>query len=305
MPLVSVIMSAYKEKPNIFAEAVDSVLSQTFIDFEFIIALDAPDNIELRQLIEGYANADSRVRPLFNNRNLGLAESLNNAITHSTGKYICRMDADDISLNDRIERQLNWLTEADADLIGGEMIVVDGAGEDLYVVNNLPSSPEKVNRALRWNNCVPHPTWLGKREIFESGYRCIPLCEDYDLLLRSALAGKKLSNGKGVVLKYRMGEDSISRSNLYDQYLYMRYLTHAYAQGKVVDLDAAAAWVSHRSTESKKLRYQSANESFNLAMRRIEAREFIRAFGCLATIAFTSPAYVAKMFRLVFAALAL
>ena len=185
------------------------------------------------------------------------------------------------------------------------MEVIDEFGNTLYSASYLPETSVKIKKALRWNNCVPHPTWFGKREIFEKGYREIPLCEDYDFLLRASLNGKNFANTKEPVLKYRMGDASISRSNLFDQYLYMRYLTSSYAQGKVVDVDTAISWVASRSSQSKRLRYLKANESFNSALDRIEAHDYLKAFVCLLRIPCTSPSYVKKMFRLVFAALSL
>lgn len=305
MPLVSVVMSAYKEDPSIFRDAVNSILAQTFTDYEFLIVLDNPDNDELKSIIDAYAQEDQRIRPIFNERNLGLAASLNKALKVARGLYICRMDADDIAYMDRIARQLECLTEQAVDLVGGDMEVIDGFGNILYSVNYLPETSSKIKNSLRWNNCVPHPTWFGKCDIFKSGYREIPLCEDYDFLLRASLSGKKFANTKGPVLKYRMSDASISRSNLFDQYLYMRYLTSSYAQGKVADIEAATSWVASQSSQSKRVRYLKANESFNSAMGRIEAHDYLKAFVYLLRIAFTSPSYVKKMFRLVFAALSL
>lgn len=54
------------------------------------------------------------------------------------------------------------------------MLVIDDLGHEMYRAEGIPTSPDAVNRALRWNNCVPHPTWFGKRAVFENGYRQFP-----------------------------------------------------------------------------------------------------------------------------------
>lgn len=300
---VTVVMSAYREDPGLFRQAVDSILAQTMPDLELLIALDDPGNEVLRYEAEGYAARDSRVRVTVNEKNLGLAASLNRAVACCSSKYVCRMDADDVALPDRVERQLAFIEAGGYDLVGGGLDVTDGAGELLYHAQRLPQSPEAVRRALRWNNCVPHPSWLGRRWVFEQGYRQIPLCEDYDLLIRTALAGGRMANVSGAVLRYRMGEESISRSSLYEQYLYMRYLTKHYARGRAVDVAEARTWVAERLDAGRSSRYLRANGLFNEAMGCLEGH---RPFGLLALlirIAFTSPAYVNKMFRLLMASL--
>lgn len=300
---VTVVMSAYREDSGLFRQAVDSILAQTMPDLELLIALDDPGNEELRREAEGYAMRDPRVHVTVNETNLGLAASLNRAISLCSSKYVCRMDADDVALPDRIERQLAFIEEGGHDLVGGGLDVTDGAGELLYHAQRLPQSPEAVRRALRWNNCMPHPSWLGRRWVFEQGYRQIPLCEDYDLLIRTALAGGRMANVPGAVLRYRMGEESISRSSLYEQYLYMRYLTRQYARGRAVDVAEARTWVAERLDAGRSSRYLRANGLFNEAMGCLEGR---RPFGLLALllrIALTSPAYVNKMFRLLMASL--
>lgn len=300
---VTVVMSAYREDPGLFRQAVDSILAQTMPDLELLIALDDPGNEALRHEAEIYAARDPRVRVTVNETNLGLAASLNRAIARCSSRYVCRMDADDVALPDRVERQLAFIEAGGYDLVGGGLDVTDGAGELLYHAQRLPQSPEAVRRALRWNNCVPHPSWLGRRWVFEQGYRQIPLCEDYDLLIRTALAGGRIANVPGAVLRYRMGEESISRSSLYEQYLYMRYLTKEYARGRAVDVAKARAWVAGRLDAGSSSRYLRANGLFNEAMGCFEGRRPLGLLALLLRIALTSPAYVNKMFRLLMASL--
>ena len=125
MPSVSVIMSTYKEKEKFLREAIESILNQSFQDFEFIIILDNPDNELHISIIEEYALKDKRIRFYKNETNLGLTQSLNIGLSLAKGKYICRMDADDISENNRIELQKYYLEENNFDLIGGITQIID------------------------------------------------------------------------------------------------------------------------------------------------------------------------------------
>ena len=105
---ISVIMSCYNETEKELSESINSILSQTFKNIEFIIVDDNPTNTTLKNLLIKYGN-DKRVKLVFNDTNLGLAQSLNKAIDISTGEYIARMDADDIALPTRFEAQLEFL----------------------------------------------------------------------------------------------------------------------------------------------------------------------------------------------------
>ena len=220
MPEVTVLMSAYNEAPAILREAVLSILKQTYEDFEFIIVNDNPENGELAEALLSLSVEDPRIAIVQNEKNLGLALSLNEGINAAHGKYICRMDADDISEPNRIERQLAYLKDNELDLVGSAMTVIDESGNPQYSVDSLPQSPTAVAKALRFNNCVPHPTWLGSRNLFSQLYRVIPLCEDYDFLIRSVLQGRRIGNVPERLVRYRMSQGSISRSHLFEQYLY-------------------------------------------------------------------------------------
>lgn len=302
MPLVSVIMAAYKEPVSVFHSAVDSILSQTVSDLELIVVLDCPSNAELRTAIEVIAEGDARVIPVWNEENLGLARSLNRALNIARGQFICRMDADDVALPCRIEMQLELIQDG-YDLVGGVLEVIDQNGRLLYTAEGLPQEARRVSKALRWNNCVPHPSWFGKSGVFESGYRDIPLCEDYDFLLRAALHGAKLGNVTEPVLRYRMGEKSLSRSNLYRQYLYQCYLSKEYAHGRSAEIKSAMSWVEARYDESKAEAYLCANRLFNEGLTLLRKGQFGAAFSRLIKVPVTSREYLAKVARLALATL--
>ena len=105
MPRVSVVMPAYNAEKYI-GEAIDSILNQTFTDFEFII-IDDGSSDRTADIVKSYS--DPRIRLLANERNSGIVASLNRGIQKATGKYIARMDADDYSRLDRIKKQVDFL----------------------------------------------------------------------------------------------------------------------------------------------------------------------------------------------------
>lgn len=304
MPNVSIIMSTYKEDPALVATAVDSILNQTYHDLELIVVIDCPENNAVQSLLHKKQQEDGRIIIIHNEHNIGLAASLNKALGLANGRYICRMDADDISLSSRIETQLAFLTERNLDLVGGRMTIIDETGNDLYDIPQPPVKPKAVYRALRWNNCVPHPTWLGKATVFEQAYRMIPLCEDYDFLLRASISGAKIANCDSIVLKYRMTTESISRTSLYEQFLYQRYITKAYRHHKVADLQEVNRNVKSSYSEEKATRYNKANGIFNEVLSALNNRRFLQALMYSFRLLFCSANYLNKIMRLALATLA-
>lgn len=298
MPDVSVVMSTYKENPNYVEEAINSILSQTYRNLELIIIVDWPENEPVKRLLYRRQAKDRRIVIVENEHNLGLANSLNKALKIAKGDYICRMDADDVSEPARIETQLAYLLKYKLDLVGGSMVVMDETGKDLYAIPQPPMEPKFVEKALRWNNCVPHPTWLGTKSVFASGYRNIPLCEDYDFLIRASLSRKKIGNCDSVVLRYRMTSDSISRSSLYRQYLYQVFITRAYANDSFANLEEAKKYVDARDTREKADRYAKANAIFNQTLSLIKSRRFAQSTKYTFRLLFTSKAYLNKILRL-------
>lgn len=298
MPTISILLPVYKEPESIIKESIESILSQDYKDFELIIVLDDPLNVRLRNIVEMYSKRDSRVSVIRNSQNIGLARSLNKAISKAKGTYICRMDADDISEHDRLSTQLSYLRNNKLDLVGSGMTVIDEDGTELYPVDNLPESSDSVTKALHFNNCVPHPTWFGKKEVFLQKYRLVPLCEDYDFLVRASLHGDRIGNVPRKLVKYRMSKSSVSRTNLYKQFLYQVELTKAYAMGEVLDIDSAKIVVNQNHSRKKAEHYSHANQLFNRGLSLIRSRKYIRGLYDLARVPLISQSYFRKIIRL-------
>ena len=272
--MVSVLMSVYRETEKICSEAVASVLGQTLTDLELIIVTDDPDNKALITLAERYAALDPRITVLKNQHNIGLADSMNRAIAAAKGEYIARMDADDVSLPDRLRLQKAYLEEHGLDLVGGGMIVIGPEGETIRRIPVLPRTAGMVRRCLKTADCVPHGTWFGKRQMFLDlkGYRNTPFSEDYDFLARAALAGYRISNLCLPVYQYRRSGDEDRSGKLWMQYQSLKYISRAYRRGREADPEEVKRYVEARMTGGSARRFAAAERAFYGALGALEQR---------------------------------
>lgn len=194
MNKISVIMSVFNEENYLIIDSVESILNQSYENLEFIIVLDNPNNNEAYKLLKEYANKDTRVKLIINENNIGLTESLNKALKIASGEYIARMDADDISLSNRLEIQLNYMkNNPDIDLIASNAIIIDNNKVELYRTNNYGNSINKCRKAIEYKNVFIHPSWMFKKEILKKliQYNEVPKAEDYDFVCRLNLNGYK------------------------------------------------------------------------------------------------------------------
>lgn len=223
--LVTVIMSIYNESVSELNKSINSILNQSYRNLEFIIINDNPLNKQLENQLNELVRQDSRVKVYVNNNNIGLVESLNRALGFSHGDYIARMDADDISEPSRIKKQVSCIEQKNLDLIGSSLILIDEQDVQFGTLH-FPTRNEQIVRFMKYGTCLPHPTWLGKKEVFDClhGYRKALYCEDYDFLLRVLKRGYKVGNCDGYDLRYRVRKCGISQSNYVKQYVLRKYL---------------------------------------------------------------------------------
>lgn len=238
--MISVIMSTYREPLRYIKQSTDSILNQSCRDLEFVIIVDDPDNNELIAYLKSLAAQDHRITVSINEKNCGLTESLNRAKRLARGDYIARMDADDISEADRLETQLNYLLEQDYDLVGCNVRDMDENGELLSGhVTSLPTKDRAIKEYLKTNSAILHPTWFAKREIYDLfDYIDFPACEDYEFLVRIALAGKKIGNVREPKLRYRINRESISANKKVIQKTSQYYVRKNYREGKESSIDS-------------------------------------------------------------------
>ncbi|ADE13112.1 glycosyltransferase family 2 protein [Sideroxydans lithotrophicus] len=207
-PVISVAMPVYNGEKYL-AEAIDSILKQTFSDFEFIIIDDGSTDNSL-QVLKKYQERDTRIR-LISRENRNLATTLNDIIDLAKGQWIARMDQDDVALPQRFERQLRWLQETDADICGSWARLFGTA--DTRVLKHAQSD-SAVKAELLFGSPFAHPSVMMKADLVK-GLRydkAWEKCEDYDLWERAAQAGWNMTNVPEVLLLYRQHETQISTS---------------------------------------------------------------------------------------------
>lgn len=222
--LISVIMPCFNEKKEFFEEAVDSILNQTYKNLELIIVLDNPHNEILKHVALEYSNQDNRVRFYVNDKNLGLVNNLNHAITLAKGDIIGRLDADDIASKNRFEEQIKYIEEYD--IVSSNFAFISEEGS-IIRHRVFPSEFIDVENYLLKNaDCMYHTTWLIKKEVYYklNFYRNIGPFEDYDLLLRALKQGFKLFNTKDELNFVRINPDGISITNKVLQHLGSEYI---------------------------------------------------------------------------------
>lgn len=223
-PLISILMSAYNETPTELDECINSILHQTYSNFEFLIINDNPNNCELEEALKTYA--DRRIRIICNEKNLGLVKSLNKGLKLCSGQYVARMDADDISRPSRIQDELLYLQKNHLDMVGSYIETIDEQGKTIKSLMKFPEKHNQIAKFMRWGSCICHPTWLLKREVCLElhGYRKTPHCEDYDFILRAIAHGYKVGNIPKVELSYRIRQSGVSKSHEAEQFLLRDYL---------------------------------------------------------------------------------
>ena len=214
-PAISIVLPAYNCSPYI-AETINSLLSQTFTDFQLIIINDGSTD-DTEHIIQLYH--DPRITYLKNESNKGLVFTLNRGIQASEGNYIARMDADDIALPQRLQLQKQWLDEhPHTAAISCTIRFIDGNGNErgVWLADKASCSYTDIKKMLPWENCIAHPTIMIRKEVVEAYlYDAIQLhCEDYDLWLRMLADGLVIEKLPQPLLLYRNHEASITGTYL-------------------------------------------------------------------------------------------
>jgi glycosyltransferase involved in cell wall biosynthesis len=208
-PMISVIMPVFNGE-RFLREAIDSILAQTFSDFEFIIIDDGSKDRSLA-IIQDYAAKDSRIQIVVNDVNIGIAKSLNKGIDIAQGKYIARMDADDISLPERFQKQVEFMEiHPEIGALGGNTQVIDTDGNFKKFIN-LPSSNPLILWLMCFENPMCHPSTLIRYELLHQvgGYRDFRASEDYDLWQRMSEI-TRLANLDQTIVLYRLHGGNLS-----------------------------------------------------------------------------------------------
>jgi len=209
-PKISVVMTVFNGESHL-REAIDSILNQTFRDFEFII-VDNDSTDKTGEIICSYR--DPRIVYVKNTKNVGQSKALNIGIRRSRGDFIARMDADDISYPERLEKQYQYLLSHDSiAVVGAQYLAIDEEGKTILRFR-LPTDPFEIRCYLIGVSelsyqCVPHPIVLiRKKALFDVGlYNEEIITQDYDLWVRMS---RKyfFSNLKEILFKYRVRKNA-------------------------------------------------------------------------------------------------
>ena len=210
-PKVSVIMAVYNEE-NFLDESIESILNQTFEDFELIIINDCSSDESLNIMNSYNDNNVDRIKIIDNVINIGVFGSRNKAINIAKGKYIVMLDGDDVALQNRLLTQYNYLeNNPHIFLVGGSAIFIDEKGNEInrfrkyddyeMLAWRLPKSCGIISSSIMFRN---------EGYLYEE---CFGGAGDYDLYLRLLSQGKHLTNLPNFLVKYRLHEGSMSIYN--------------------------------------------------------------------------------------------
>ena len=224
-PAISVVLPAFNCEEYI-GKAIESVLQQTFTDFEFIIINDgSTDNTELAIL----AFADQRIVYLKNPQNKGLVYSLNRAIDLANGKYIARMDADDICKMERLAKQTDYLDQNENITVLATTIDFINESEQktgIWELDRRTVTAEQIKKQMPYENCIAHPSIMIRSEILKNlkyDPRQVNI-EDYDLWLRLLSRGHLIDKINEPLLLYRIHGKSVTSVYLKKKNVFFNHL---------------------------------------------------------------------------------
>jgi glycosyltransferase involved in cell wall biosynthesis len=208
-PKVTVLMSVYNGEKYL-REAIDSILNQTFMDFEFLIINDGSTDSTV-EILQSYD--DPRIKIINNVENIGLTKSLNKGLRIARGTYIARMDCDDISLPERLEKQINYLNaHPEVGVLGTAYRLIDANGHDLEIMR-MPINDLQIRWTSLFDNPFAHPTVMIRKNFMiknKLNYdEAFLLSEDYDLWTRmlNYTRGMNLSEP---LIQYRVHANTVT-----------------------------------------------------------------------------------------------
>lgn len=214
-PEVSVILPVYNAEAFL-KEAIESVLAQTYTDFELLIINDGSTDCS-EAIIASFR--DERVRYLKNEGNKGLIYTLNRGIDEALGRYLARMDADDVCCPERLQAQKAWLdAHPSTVMIATFSQEIDSKGKRLgfFAPDRQIVSAKDIRRRMPQENCITHPSVMGRAATFRKYRYALNQrnIEDYDLWLRILADGGIIEKVPYELLLYRVHQSSITQTKL-------------------------------------------------------------------------------------------
>lgn len=207
---VSVVMSEYNTKREYLCTAIESILNQTFKDFEFIIVDDCGEN-NLDEIMKKYN--DKRIKIVKNDKNRGLVYSLNHGIKEAKGEYIVRMDTDDIANKKRIEKLYGYIKSHPEYAVVSSRVAEFSGNQKLGI---LGKEGEKSKKDIMHGNILIHPSVIMRKDAIEKVgyYKDYTRAEDFVLWCDLLLAGYRLYTMNDILLKYRVNPEDYNKRKL-------------------------------------------------------------------------------------------
>ena len=213
MPLISVTMPAYNTRESYLRAAIESILRQSFVDYEFIIVNDSPENPSVRAVVDSYR--DARIKYVENPTTLGVAQSYNRLLELAAGKYIAMMNHDDIALPERLAKQYAYLESCPEVGLVGTGYKKFGEINRFKTVRN-PVNDAEIRASLLFKSPIHHPTIMFRRSLIEQHHiryneNFISLNDRqfyYDIGQEA-----KLANLPEILYRYRFHKDMVSKRN--------------------------------------------------------------------------------------------
>lgn len=214
-PMVSVLMATFNEPIDYIKASIESILNQTYTNFEFIISDDST-NLDTINAINSYAN-DERVIIIRSNSRMGFVRALNEGLKIAKGQFIVRMDGDDISLKDRFEKQLEYLnSHKEIDILGGNMLIINESGT-IISQRKYPTRGILLHLNSIFRSPVAHPTVMFRRSILDNHFyydESFKKAEDTEFWFRLRNNGFVIANLPYNLLNFRISGDLAKKRNV-------------------------------------------------------------------------------------------
>ena len=208
-PEITVVMSVYNAELYL-DDSITSILEQTYRNFEFIIINDGSTDHSL-SIIKKYMHLDDRII-LISRENKGLIESLNDGLKLAKGKYVARMDADDVSLKNRFKEQIEFMVKDNIDICGSSVQLFNDEGD--IKIWRYPVLDQDIKFTLLFTCSFAHPSVMIRKKVFKNlKYKNYKNSEDYKLWTDAALSGFKMGGIDKVLLNYRCHKEQVSYKN--------------------------------------------------------------------------------------------
>lgn len=209
-----VLMATYNDE-RYLQSALDSILNQTYTDFELLVVNDGSTDRTV-DILQHCAARDARIRVVNCEANGGLARALNIGLAQTRAQFVARMDADDIALPQRLQRQMDYLqAHPEIDVLGTFSEDIDESGRRTGRIRRMPVGVRK-NADLVWTNPVIHPTVVFRADKIKqlAGYdETLRRRQDYDLWFRVVASGMKIDNLPEVLLLYRETAETFRKNS--------------------------------------------------------------------------------------------